>query len=68
MSGWTEETLRKAATWQAFKEGKSLFEAGMVAEVQAGATGWQGMVKVGKRLMKVSVTVKSATDLDTRCP
>ncbi len=68
MSGWTEETLRKAASWQAFKEGKSLFETGMVAEVQAGATGWQGMVKVGKRLMKVSVTAKSATDLDTRCP
>ncbi|MGL4401499.1 MAG: SNF2-related protein [Luteolibacter sp.] len=68
MNGWTEETLRKAAAWQAFKEGKSLFETGMVAEVQAGATGWQGMVKVGKRLMKVSVTVKSATDLDTRCP
>ena len=68
MSGWTEEMLRKAASWQAFKEGKSLFETGMVAEVQAGATGWQGMVKVGKRLMKVSVTAKSATDLDTRCP
>ena len=68
MSGWTEETLRKAAAWQAFKEGKALFDSGMVAEVQTGATGWQGIVKMGKRLMKVSVTVKSATDLDTRCP
>ena len=68
MSGWTEVSLRAAASWQAFKEGKSLFESGMVAEVQTGATGWQGTVKVGKRLMKVGVTVKSATDLDTRCP
>ena len=68
MSGWTEVSLREAASWQAFKEGKSLFESGMVAEVQTGATGWQGTVKVGKRLMKVGVTVKSATDLDTRCP
>ena len=68
MSGWTEVSLRAAASWQAFKEGKSLFDSGMVAEVQTGATGWQGTVKVGKRLMKVGVTVKSATDLDTRCP
>jgi superfamily II DNA or RNA helicase len=68
MNGLTEDTLRKAAAWQAFKEGKSLFDTGMVADVQAGATGWKGTVNVGKRLMKVSVTVKSATDLDTRCP
>ncbi len=68
MSGWTEATLRAAASWQAFKEGKSLFESGMVAEAKAGTTGWQGTVRVGKRLMKVSVTVKSATNIDARCP
>ena len=68
MSGWTEEMLRKAAAWQAFKEGKALFESGMVAEAQAGVDGWQGSTRVGKRLMKTSVTVKSATDFDTRCP
>jgi superfamily II DNA or RNA helicase len=68
MSGWTEETLRKAASWQAFKEGKSLFETGMVAETKAGSSGWQGTVRMGKRLMKVSVTVKSATNIDARCP
>ena len=68
MSGWTEATLRAAASWQAFKEGKSLFENGMVAEVQADGTGWQGSVKVGKRPMKVRVTVKSATHIDTHCP
>ncbi len=68
MSGWSEEIIRKAAAWQAFKEGKSLLDAGMVAEVKSGASGWQGAVRVGKRLMKVSVTVKSPTDLDTHCP
>ncbi|MES2660951.1 MAG: DEAD/DEAH box helicase [Verrucomicrobiota bacterium] len=68
MSGWTEEILRKAAAWQAFKEGKSLLDSGMVVEVKAGTTGWQGTVRVGKRLMKVSVVVKSPTYLDTNCP
>lgn len=68
MSGWTEETLRKAATWQAFKEGKSLMDSGMVVEAKAGTTGWQGSVRVGQRLYKVAVAVKSATNLDTRCP
>ncbi|MFT4176494.1 MAG: DEAD/DEAH box helicase [Luteolibacter sp.] len=68
MSDWTEETLRKAATWQAFKEGKSLFETGAVMEAKAGSTGWQGMVKYGRRPVRVSVVVKSATNLETRCP
>jgi superfamily II DNA or RNA helicase len=68
MSGWTESTLRAAATWQAFKEGKALFESGMVTEAKAGATGWQGLVRVGKRQMRVSVTVKSPTNFDTHCP
>ncbi len=68
MSGWTEETLRKAATWQAFKEGKSLFESGLVATAEAGSTGWQGTVKVGARMLRVSVIVKSATNIEARCP
>lgn len=68
MSGWTEATLRAAASWQAFKEGKSLLDSGMVVEARAGTTGWQGTVRMGKRLMKVAVEVKSATNLDTRCP
>ncbi len=68
MSGWTEDTVRKAASWQAFKEGKSLLDGGMVVEALAGATGWQGTVRMGKRLMKVTVLVKSPTNLDTNCP
>ena len=59
--------MRAAASWQAFKEGKALFDGGAVAEAQAGQAGWRGAVRSGKRLLRVSVAVKSATDLDTRC-
>jgi superfamily II DNA or RNA helicase len=68
MSGWTEAILRNAATWQAFKEGKSLVESGMVSEVKVTASGWQGLVKMGKRLLKVSVEMRSPTHLETHCP
>lgn len=64
---WTEATLRAAATWQAFKEGKSLFDTGAVSDAKSGQNGWQGLVRAGKRPIRVSVTVKSATDLETRC-
>jgi superfamily II DNA or RNA helicase len=67
MSGWTEATLRGAASWQAFKEGKALFDSGNVTEAKAGQSAWQGVVRVGKRMMRVSVTVKSPTNFDTRC-
>ena len=67
MSGWTEADLRAAASWKAFKEGKALFDGGAVAEAQAGQAGWRGAVRSGKRLLRVSVSVKSATDFETRC-
>ena len=67
MTGWTEATLRAAASWKAFKEGKAFFEGGTVAEALAGQTGWRGAVRCGKRLFRVQVAVKSATDLETRC-
>lgn len=68
MSGWTEATVRSAASWQAFKEGKGLFEAGNVTEASVVEGGWRGVVRVGKRMLRVNVTVKSATNLDTHCP
>jgi superfamily II DNA or RNA helicase len=67
MSGWTEATLRAAASWKAFKEGKALFEAGVVTEARADHDGWRGAVRAGKRLIRVRVMVKSVTDLETRC-
>jgi hypothetical protein len=68
MSGWTEQTLRGAASWKAFKEGKSLFEGGAVLDAKAGQSGFQGSVRSGKRPLRVAVSVKSPTDLETRCP
>ena len=59
--------LRAAASWKAFKEGKALFDGGAVAEALAGESSWQGVVRAGKRLLRVSVAVESATDLETRC-
>ena len=68
MTGWSEQTLRSAASWKAFKEGKALFESGAVTESSLTPNGWRGTVRSGSRPLRVGVTVKSATDLETRCP
>jgi len=68
MSEWTESMLRTAASWQAFKEGRALVDAGLVTDAVMGVYGWKGAVRQGKRIFRVSVTAKSATDIDTRCP
>ncbi len=68
MNGWNEQTLRAAASWKAFKSGRSLFESGAVTDAKTTAAGWQGSVSAGRRPLRVSVAVKSATDLETRCP
>jgi superfamily II DNA or RNA helicase len=67
MTGWTEDILRAAASWKAFKEGKSLVESGAVIEAIAGSSGCKGAVKGGRRPYRVSLTVKSATDIEARC-
>lgn len=67
MSEWTEASLRAAASWQAFKEGKSLLERGAVGEALRSDGGWSGTVRGGKRPFKVRVAVRSATDLEVRC-
>ena len=59
--------MRAAASWQAFKEGKALFDGGAVVEAQAGESAWRGVVRVGQRLVRVRVEVKSATHLETHC-
>lgn len=68
MSDWTESTLRQAASWQAFKEGKGLWENGLVTEARVEPGGWTGAVRSGKRALKVRVAVKSSTDVEARCP
>ena len=67
MSGWSESTLRGAASWQAFKAGLALCDAGAASVGKSDPNGWQGTVRDGKRLLRVSVRVQSATALETRC-
>ncbi|KAB2639843.1 MAG: hypothetical protein DVB25_04930 [Verrucomicrobia bacterium] len=64
---WTESTLRGAASWQAFKAGQSLCAAGAVSVVKSTPDGWQGSVREGRLLRRVSVRVTSATAFETRC-
>ena len=47
MNGWTEQALRVAASWRAFKEGVALRDGGAVAEVKKTENGWRGAVRVG---------------------
>lgn len=68
MTVWTEATIRTAASWQSFKEGKALFDSGAVSESKVGQMGWHGAVRVGKRVFRCTVVVKTATNLDTHCP
>jgi hypothetical protein len=67
VTGWNEETLRKAASWKAFKEGKALFDGGAVLEAKAGSAGCQGAVRGGKRPFRVTIILRSATDVEARC-
>ena len=67
MSGWTEQALREAASWRAFKEGLALRDGGAVVEAKKSESGWRGVVRVGKRVFRVGVVVKSATDFEVRC-
>ena len=67
MSEWTEQALRGAASWRAFKEGLALRDGGAVVEAKKTESGWRGAVRVGKRVFRVGVVVKSVTDFEVRC-
>lgn len=67
MSGWTEQALRGAASWRAFKEGLALRDGGAVVEAKKTESGWRGAVRVGKRVFRVGVVVKSVSDFEVRC-
>jgi len=67
MTEWNEATLRGAASWKAFKEGKALFENGAVSGAKAADGMWSGAVKEGKRTYRTAVKLISATNLETRC-
>ncbi|MBC7979094.1 MAG: SWIM zinc finger family protein, partial [Armatimonadetes bacterium] len=62
-----ESILRKAASWQDFKEAQSLLGIGAVTRAEKLETGWQGCVRVGTRTFHPSVIAKSPTWFDTKC-
>lgn len=67
MTEWNEATLRGAASWKAFKEGKSLFERGAVSGAKASDGMWSGAVKEGSRTYRAAVKLISSNNLETRC-
>lgn len=67
MSGWTEDAIRRVASWKAFKEGKSLADTGMVSQAVASASGWSGLVQGGRRPFRVRVVLKTLVDVDVHC-
>jgi len=67
MSGWTEDAIRKVASWKAFKEGKSLADLGMVTQAVASASGWSGLVQSGRRPFRVRVVFKTLVDVEAHC-
>ncbi len=62
----SESAIRKAADWRAFKRGNDF--VALVAEAVFTDTGWRGVVRDGKRPLRVSVIARSPTDIEARCP
>ena len=68
MSGWTEQRLRREASWQAFKEGRSLFERGRVGELKFGPELVTATVAVGKRRYRTVVRTGDRLEVECQCP
>lgn len=68
MISFDEATLRKAASWQDFKEAQGLLNIGAVQESEKLENGWRGSVRVGKRLFRVTVEARTRTWFDAKCP
>jgi len=68
MPSFDEASLRKAASWQDFKEAQSLLNVGAVISSEKTADGWRGSVKVGTRVFLTSVAARTPTWLDAKCP
>jgi superfamily II DNA or RNA helicase len=62
-----EPALRKAASWQDFKEAQSLLGAGAVTASERTETGWTGSVQIGKRTYRTTVVARTPTWFDAKC-
>jgi hypothetical protein len=68
MPDFDESSLRKAASWQDFKEAQGLLAAGAVTSSEKTDDGWHGSVKQGKRMLRTSVIARTPTWFDAKCP
>lgn len=68
MPKFDESAIRKAAAWQDFKEAQSLLNIGAVVESKELPNGWSGSVKVGSRIFRTTVDMKTPTWFDATCP
>lgn len=63
-----EPALRKAASWQDFKEAQDLLNTGAVTASQRTESGWNGSIRVGKRTYRITVVARTPTWFDAKCP
>jgi uncharacterized Zn finger protein len=63
-----EPALRKAASWQDFKEAQALLNARAVTASEPTENGWTGSVQVGKRTYRITVVARTPTWFDAKCP
>jgi len=68
MPRFDEATIRKAASWQDFKEAQGLLNTGAVQESEETKDGWSGSVRIGTRSYRVTVVARTPTWLDAKCP
>lgn len=68
MPTFDEATIRKAASWQDFKEAQLLLNSGAVLSSESNPDGWKGSVKVGKTTFRATVVARTPTWLDAKCP
>ena len=67
MHAFDETALRKAASWQDFKEAQSLLSAGAVTASERTEVGWTGSVQIGKRTYRSTVVARTPTWFDAKC-
>ncbi|MEY3395602.1 MAG: hypothetical protein RL346_1838 [Verrucomicrobiota bacterium] len=63
-----EAAIRKAASWQDFKEARAILDSGAVLSSESLQTGWRGSVRVGKTTYRTTVTARTPTWFDAKCP
>ena len=67
MDHLNEHALAQAAGWKALKHGRALLASGALLSVTASSNKLVGIVVEGGKKRRISLTINSPTDIDTRC-